>query len=57
MKTQQPKKPLPNMKPKNLFFHSFLHQKMLREEEEKKVGLVTSVSWLTVLGVGSGRAF
>jgi hypothetical protein len=45
------------MKPKNFFFHSFLHQKMLREEEEKKVGLVTSVSWLTVLGVGSGRAF
>jgi hypothetical protein len=46
------------MKPKNFCFHSFLHQKMLREEEEeKKVGLVTSVSWLTVLGVGSGRAF
>jgi hypothetical protein len=36
---------------------AFLSSPNEKEEEEKKFGLVTSVSWLTVLGVGSGHAF
>jgi hypothetical protein len=38
---------------RNLAFLSSPNEK----EEENKFGLVTSVSWLTVLGVGSGHAF